>query len=69
MADVKNVVTLGIGASPGGLVWFITTGLESGAVVATPGTPVILTVPYENRTLDVPQESRTLIVPVRRSVP
>jgi hypothetical protein len=29
MADVKNIITLGIGASPGSLTWFITTGLES----------------------------------------
>lgn len=30
MADVKNVVTLGIGASPGKLLWFITGGLGAG---------------------------------------
>ena len=33
MADVKNIITGGIGASPGGLLWFFTYGLESGAVV------------------------------------
>lgn len=35
MADVKNIITLGIGAAPGKLTWFITTGLEP-AVVALP---------------------------------
>ena len=34
MADVKNIITLGIGANPGSLLWFMTSGLESGAVTA-----------------------------------
>ena len=34
MADVKNIVTLGIGASPGKVTWFITTGLEPDAEIA-----------------------------------
>lgn len=60
MADVKNIVTLGIGAAPGGLVWFLTGGLEAGVVVAA---PIILTVPYENRTLAVAREVREIDVP------
>lgn len=35
MADVKNIITLGIGASPGSLMWFITSGLESSAATLT----------------------------------
>ena len=31
MADVKNIITLGIGANPGSLVWFLTSGLEIAA--------------------------------------
>ena len=30
MADVKNIITLGVGASPGKILWFITGGLEAG---------------------------------------
>jgi len=29
MADVKNVITLGIGAAPGNIKWFITVGLDT----------------------------------------
>lgn len=36
MADRKNIVTLGLGASPGKLLWFLTSGLEAAAVAATP---------------------------------
>jgi len=37
MADVKNIITLGIGTSPGKLVFFLTTGLGNGIpVVAEP---------------------------------
>lgn len=39
MADVSNIVTLGIGATPGGRIWYLTSGLESGAVtILEPGT-------------------------------
>lgn len=34
----EGIVTLGIGSEPGGLMWFFTLGLESGAVVVVPGT-------------------------------
>jgi hypothetical protein len=32
--DIRNIITLGIGAAPGGLLWFFTSGLESAAVIA-----------------------------------
>ena len=46
MADVKNIITLGIGASPGNLIWFITSGLEGepdapGIVVARGGIAML----------------------------
>ena len=37
MADVKNIVTLGIGAAPGKLLWFITGGLETAAAAVVTG--------------------------------
>lgn len=63
MADVKNVITLGIGAAPGGLVWFITGGLEAGSAVAVVTPTVMMTVPYASYTMTVPYESRTMTVP------
>lgn len=39
MTDVKNIITLGIGASPGGLIWFMTSGLESYIVPYVPNVP------------------------------
>jgi len=33
MADVKNIITLGIGSSPGKIMWFITMGLETEAAL------------------------------------
>lgn len=30
MANVKNIITLGIGAAPGNIKWFVTTGLGIG---------------------------------------
>lgn len=45
MADVKNVVTLGIGAAPGGIKWFIVSGIGFVTVIPpTPPTPVLPTV-------------------------
>jgi hypothetical protein len=61
MADVKNIVTLGIGAAPGSLIWFITSGLEGAAAVAVPA--IIMVVPYQSYTMSVPFESRTMVVP------
>ena len=43
MADVKNIITLGIGASPGSLLWVMTSGLESGVVAARVLLDVALT--------------------------
>ena len=43
MADVKNIITLGIGANPGSLLWFMTSGLESGAVAEVVLLDVALT--------------------------
>jgi hypothetical protein len=70
MADVKNIVTLGVGAAPGNLIWFITSGLEGAAAVAVPSIIMVvpyqsytMVVPYESRTTTVPFESRTMIVP------
>jgi hypothetical protein len=63
MADVKNIVTLGIGAAPGGLVWFLTGGLESGEEAVGPS--IVMTVPYHSHTMTVPYQERTMTVPVR----
>lgn len=41
MADVKNIITMGIGASPGAIIWFFTGGLEVGSSwVQFPSTDV-----------------------------
>lgn len=45
MTDRKNIITLGIGAGPGKVLWFITGGLEGGAevvVVTNYGHPIAL---------------------------
>jgi hypothetical protein len=63
MADVKNIVTLGIGAAPGGLVWFFTGGLESGVEVIGPS--IVMTVPYHSHTMSVLTGSHTISVPVQ----
>ena len=47
MADVKNIITLGIGASPGKIMWFITVGLEPAAEEALTGI-VALTIQARN---------------------
>jgi hypothetical protein len=33
---VKNIITQGIGANPGGLLWFMTGGLEAGEAITVP---------------------------------
>ena len=38
MADIKNVITQGIGASPGSVKFFITMGLDIGAAAAPSAT-------------------------------
>jgi hypothetical protein len=62
--DVRNVITGGIGAAPGGLVWFLTGGLEAGEAVIVV-TPVARTirVPRGDRAMNVSQGSRVVIVP------
>lgn len=63
MADVKNIVTLGIGAAPGGLIWFFTGGLESGAAVPPFVDAVyIITVPAQDRRVTVMAQDRAIIV-------
>jgi hypothetical protein len=61
--DVRNIVTLGIGAAPGGLVWFFTSGLESLASVYT-GPGIVMTAPLETRTMTAPLETRTMTAPL-----
>ena len=46
MTDRKNIITFGIGAGPGKVLWFITGGLEAGAaevvVITNYGHPIAL---------------------------
>jgi hypothetical protein len=60
MADVKNIITLGIGAAPGGIEWFVLTGLSPALTPA----PADRTYPIssESRTLAVDQETRVLAI-------
>ena len=67
--NVKNVVTLGIGAAPGDIRYFVLTGLTVGALPAPlrRSFPVsiedrVLSADGETRTLPVRQEARTLDV-------
>lgn len=48
MADVKNIITLGIGAAPGALTWFITTGLGVGAQITYTSNDVPIDIPAES---------------------
>lgn len=64
MADVQNVITLGIGSAPGNIRYFIMTGLDiSVAVPAVTPANRTYVVPAENRTYVVPAEDRTYVVP------
>lgn len=55
MSDRKHVITLGIGSSPGRMIWFITTGFESGFTVDTSVTFSII-VPQDDLSVTVPEE-------------
>jgi hypothetical protein len=61
MADVKNIITLGIGASPGYIRHFVLVGLDTGVFPAAPLSRTFV-VSQETRTLPIEQESRTLVV-------
>jgi hypothetical protein len=58
MADVKNVITGGIGAAPGGLVWFFTGGLESATVELSASH--IIRVLVRDRAIEAPKRARTV---------
>lgn len=64
MADAKNVITLGIGAAPGKLLWFFTSGLESAAVSAATGL-VDLTLPARSAVLTLEARTFALTLPTR----
>jgi hypothetical protein len=75
VADVKNVITLGIGADPGGLLWFMTTGLGEASPATSPAIVMVvpfmsrtMTVPYREHTMTVPYRSRTITVPRKRGM-
>lgn len=55
---VKHVVTLGIGASPTSLLWFITSGLASSGMLAL-GIARTYTPEAETRTYTPQAETRT----------
>lgn len=60
--DAKNIVTLGIGAAPGGLVWFLTGGLEAGAAVVV--YPLwTFTASADGRVIEASPGSRVITAP------
>lgn len=62
MANVKNLITLGIGCNPGGLLWFITSGLGSAeAIILVPSERRTLNIGADDRTITVTADSRTLV--------
>jgi len=63
MADINQVISLGIG-TPSGILEFLTFGLQIGLVVLIV-TPDCRTykVPSENRTCTLPSENRTYALP------
>ena len=58
---IKNVITLGIGSSPGNIKYFLLLGLDIGAVAAAPAERTY-TVDAEVRTWDISADPRTLAV-------
>ena len=61
MANAKNVVTFGIGATPGSLLYFILTGL--GVEPLSAPTSRTYPIPAEARAFPVDSEARTLPIP------
>jgi len=69
VADVKNIITKGIGASPGSIHFFVLFGLDVGMFSAptsrtypVPAEARALAVDSETRVMPVPQETRVLAV-------
>jgi hypothetical protein len=60
MADINQVISLGIG-QPAGIEYITTFGLGSYIFVATPAGR-IFTVPAEDRTYIIPAETRVITV-------
>jgi hypothetical protein len=63
VADVQNIITLGIGSAPGKLLWFFTGGLEGAAAAPYAGPAIVMTAPLESRTMIAPLETRTMTAP------
>jgi hypothetical protein len=63
VADVQNIITLGIGSAPGKLLWFLTGGLEGAAAAPYAGPGIVMVAPYETRTMTAPFETRTMTAP------
>lgn len=65
MADVKNIITLGIGASPGSLLWFFTSGLESSDLgpIVMPNNAAF--VEFRDKRAVVPFRDKRAAVPFR----
>lgn len=63
MADINQVITLGIG-TPSGIKEFLTFGLQIGVALITPSAPSERTfeIGQENRTFEIGQENRTFEV-------
>ena len=57
---IKNVVTLGIGASPGNIKYFLLLGLDIGAVIIS--AERTYTVDVEERTWTIPADARIYTV-------
>jgi len=60
MADVKNIITLGIGAEPGSIHFFVLVGLDVGVQV-----PVPLTLPSRSTSPTLKDRSTDLTVSSR----
>lgn len=66
---IKNVITLGIGASPGNIKFFLLLGLDIGVVIISAERTYAVdaevrtwTIPAETRTYSIDLEDRTLEV-------
>ena len=68
MADINQVITLGIG-TPADIEHFILVGLNAtGSVAVVDPYAIILTVAAETRTITVEADDRTLVVSARGTI-
>ena len=68
MADINQIITLGIG-TPADLEHFILVGLNAtGSVAVVDPRAIVITVASETRTFTVQSEDRTIAVPARADI-